>query len=348
MNGLYAYFGLLNLHSIDSPGHFLYQLGLMDSIRRKYDVAAFDFYSYYPTEVQEEAIDSPWYPETPLGKVFTEFFEEMIELYRLSEEIMLEKIRRKEYSFLFLKARFRNLSTLTKKWKDARSFETIIRTAVESGYSKEQIIILDTDLSLPKSFFDSDPPVTIIVPSINIPAISREFLMKCVDVNLNNFDKSQGAVFYGNIDTSNYKSGNSKSEKLREILNYFENSNSPIGSFTVISKKKDFSSLSENTTCVLRNDRPQIWNSLETNFIMLNVTKEKYNDLKFIPARIFEAMIFGMVPISYKFSFLSETFSFNNIEDLDEIVKYLDECSQEDKKAAYLHFINQYLEKYAD
>ena len=43
--------------------------------------------------------------------------------------------------YLYLKARFRNLSTLAKKWKDAHEFELIICAAIEAGYKKESIVI---------------------------------------------------------------------------------------------------------------------------------------------------------------------------------------------------------------
>ena len=76
---------------------------------------------------------------------------------------------------------------------------------------------------------------------------------------------------------------------------------------------------------------------------MVNITKEKYNDRKFIPARIFEAIIFGMIPISYKFNFLCPAFSFNNLEDLSEIYIYLSECDDAGLDQAYKHFVNCYI-----
>ena len=48
MKALYSYFGLIDLHDIDSPGHSLYQLGLLDSIRQTFYHEKFDFYCYYP------------------------------------------------------------------------------------------------------------------------------------------------------------------------------------------------------------------------------------------------------------------------------------------------------------
>jgi hypothetical protein len=80
---------------------------------------------------------------------------------------------------------------------------------------------------------------------------------------------------------------------------------------------------------------------------MVNVTKEKYNDRRFIPARIFEAMIFGMIPVSYKFDFMCPAFSFDTLEDLFEIYTYLGECDESGLEQAYKHFINSYLDHMA-
>jgi hypothetical protein len=49
-----------------------------------------------------------------------------------------------------------------------------------------------------------------------------------------------------------------------------------------------------------------------------------------------------MIPVSYNFNFLCETFSFSNIDDLVEIIKYLNDCEPEDQKKAYIHFIDNY------
>jgi len=54
MKSLYTYFGLLDLHSIDSPGHSLYQLGLIDSIANHFGQEKFDFLSYYPSDIIPE------------------------------------------------------------------------------------------------------------------------------------------------------------------------------------------------------------------------------------------------------------------------------------------------------
>ena len=69
MKSLYAYFGLLDLHQIDSPGHSLYQIGLVDSLRESFSEEKFDFYSYYPVEVIKST-SLQGFPDTPLGRLF--------------------------------------------------------------------------------------------------------------------------------------------------------------------------------------------------------------------------------------------------------------------------------------
>jgi len=347
---LYAYFGLLDLHDIDSPGHSLYQIGLVDSLRESFGEEKFDFYSYYPEEVTKSA-NLHAFPNTELGELFGRYRKELFDRPIHDIENLLDLIASRTYSKLYLKARFRNLSTLAKKWKDARDFERIIECAIESGYSEKEIIILDTDLSLSDKFVESTRGlVTILIPSIDFPGISNCFLVDCVNLNLSNFKSGVSSVFYGNIDTSKYKSGNAKSSILMDVLNwiskYYEK-NEQLGLFYLICKRKDYESFSKknNVTHLDRNRRAMIWDTLEYSRVMINVTKEKYNERKFIPARIYEAMIFGMIPISYKFEFLCPAFSFETIDDLYEIYSYLNECDEEGLAQAYKHFVNSYLDQ---
>lgn len=348
MKSLYAYFGLIDLHDIDSPGHSLYQLGLIDSIREFFGEQKFDLYSYYPREVTQSANVASSFPNTGLGEIFTKYKDKLIETNDIELDNVLSNIAGKSYRKLYLKARFRNLSTLTKKWKDARYFEQIIDLAIECGYAKEDIIILDTDLSLPSSFVEAFSEfVTILIPSIHFPGISKSFLDDCVAENLRTFDrKSKDIVFYGNIDTSSYKDGNSKNENLVDTLkavsSFCEKHDS---SLTLICKNSD-ALLVDDASHIPRNLRETIWHVLERSSIMLNITKDKYNEAQFIPARIYEAMIFGLIPVSYKFNFLSETFSYSNPVDLEEILKYLYECNPSDMKIAYQKFIQSYLNRH--
>ena len=349
MKSLYAYFGLLDLHKIDSPGHSLYQIGLVDSLRESFGEEKFDFYSYYPEEVIKSA-DIQGFPETDLGRLFHKYRTELFDQPIHTIDELLQLISQKTYSKLYLKARFRNLSTLSKKWKDARDFDRIVQCAIDAGYTKDEIIILATDLSLSDKFVEQTKDfVTILIPSIDFPGISNMFLVDCVNLNLAQSKKGISSVFYGNIDTSKYKSGNSKSEILPEALEWIGRMHwSKDEDFYLVCKKNDFDSLLNNhstTHHVDRKDRSTIWATLESSRIMVNITKEKYNALRFIPARIFEAMIFGMIPISYKFNFLCPAFSFETIEDLSEIYMYLSECDDSELTQAYKHFINSYLSR---
>jgi hypothetical protein len=350
MKSLYAYFGLIDLHDIDSPGHSLYQLGLIDSISETYGVSKFDFYSYYPDKVIKAAQVHD-FPNTELGNVFKKYKNQLFDKVKNDLDQVLFGIKDKKYDKLYLKARFRNLSTLSKKWKDAQEFERIIDTAIRNGYSKESIIILDTDLSLSDSFVNQYSNfVTILIPSIDFPGISNRFLMECIDTNL----KTNGlsSVFYGNIDTSKYKAGNNKSSILTSALSWVNSYHNIIYStspFTLICKESDFKlfEVKRNTKHIDRRDRLEIWNCLSESRIMLNITKEKYNDVRFIPARIYEALIFGMIPVSYKFDFISPAFSFNDVEELVEIYRYLAECDAIGLNQAFLTYVASYL-KYVE
>ena len=175
------------------------------------------------------------------------------------------------------------------------------------------------------------------------------FLVDCMNLNLTQSKKGISSVFYGNIDTSKYKSGNSKSEILPNALEWIARNHwSRDEDFYLVCKKNDFDSVSDKLTSSTyhldRKNRIKIWGTLESSRIMVNITKEKYNDRRFIPARIFEAIIFGMIPVSYKFDFLCPAFSFENLEDLSEIYIYLNECDEAGLEQAYKHFINCYIE----
>ena len=340
MKALYAYFGLLDLHNIDSPGHSLYQLGLLDSIRETYGVEKFDFFTYYPPGEVEKTQLSP-YPDSQLGDIFVSTKGSLIDEDRIDLGLLLERISEKQYSRLYLKARFRNLSTLSKKWMDAWLFELIVESAIEAGYSKSEIFILDTDLSLPDSFHQSyDEAVTILIPSIHFPGISERFLTECVNLR-ESMPKQRSIVYYGNINTASYKSGNAKSSDLIPILRRVADFKGL--DLTLICKQQDSVGIAY-AQHIERRDRPKIWSALSDSAFMLNVTKPKYEKEQFIPARIYEALIFGMIPISKGFNFLCPAFSFSDDIELNEILTYLvRDCSDKDRLIAYHHFVDSYL-----
>jgi len=158
-------------------------------------------------------------------------------------------------------------------------------------------------------------------------------------------DKSNVSVFYGNIDTSSYKVGNEKNPILLEVLDetLVNLSNLIVIGKTDASYQSDPLLHNHNVITIPRSNRSEIWNTLICSKIMINVSKDKYDSAHFIPARIYEALIFGMIPVSYKFEWLCSTFSFNELTDYSEIVKYLTEIDHEDFKKAYLLYVNNFI-----
>jgi hypothetical protein len=126
MKNLYAYYGLPYLNNVDSPGHYFYNIGLMDSISSAYSIDTFEFYSYFPENIVENEILIP-FPDTPHGKLYEKYSKKLVNTFEYKIENVLNSIKNNEYNYIFLKARFRNLSALSKKWKDAKEFEDIIQ-----------------------------------------------------------------------------------------------------------------------------------------------------------------------------------------------------------------------------
>ena len=82
---LYAYFGNILLSNDDTPGHNLYQLGLLDSISIKYKIDNFDFVNYislsngynYPHQVK--VIYE--FPNDRYGELFLKYYNKLIITY---------------------------------------------------------------------------------------------------------------------------------------------------------------------------------------------------------------------------------------------------------------------------
>jgi hypothetical protein len=211
---LYAYFGELGIFDMNIPGHTFYQIGLMDSISEKFGTDQFDFLNYISDKYTSGSID-PEFPVGELGELMTRYSRKLINNYQIAYPEVIEKIKNKEYDKLFLKARFRNLSTLQKKLKDAKIFEDIITTALEVGYAPENIIILDTDLSLSESFLNTIKELGLSreIPSITMPGMSKSFIDDCLQIHEKNQDyRTTNLMYYGNLSFDNYKEGHSKSQ----------------------------------------------------------------------------------------------------------------------------------------
>lgn len=331
---LYAYFGEIGIFNDNIPGHSFYQIGLLDSISSCFGIDNFDFYNYLDIKESNENVK---FPNDEIGKVCSKYANLLISEYRISNKKVLDNIKDKKYSKIFLKARFRNLSTLTKKLKDTKRFEIIINTALSNGYDPFNIIIIDTDLSLNSTFIEflNILRVKIIRPSIDIPGIGSRILTDCLRIHKNNINKNNNIVYYGNLDFSNYKEGHSKNQIIFDILTSI--SKYPIfgrSSFNGIIAAKDSNSVidfanSNNLQLIPRSQRQDIWNSMKNSLLSINVSKDLYLEKNFIPARIYESIMLGVIPVSYKVGQL-EAMSFNTVEDFYEIAIFLSECTPTD------------------
>jgi hypothetical protein len=336
---LYAYFGELGIFNENIPGHTFYQLGLLDELANQYEIDKFDFVNYLDTGMVNLA-GRPSFPEDQLGKVFNQFADKLIDNYRLHQSTVFEAIKNKEYSKLFLKARFRNLSTLEKKLKDAAYFETIINIALASGYEAANIVILDTDLSLSNEFLLKLTELGIRreIPSITIPGCSKGFMNACLDVHQAHTNKdSTHLMYYGNLSFDNYKEGHSKNPIIIDIISAIDSTNKfDESSFTMTVAAKHHPTLESwidtmrNVALCPRENREAIWVDMQMSQVSINVSKDLYLKERFTPARVYESVIFGTIPVSYKDPRFHPAMSFDTVDDFFEICKFLSDCSTGD------------------
>jgi hypothetical protein len=333
---LYAYFGELGTSFTENvPGHSFYQVGLMDAIAEKYQIVQFDFLNYINPNGPKTT--RPTYPDSELGKLFSHHSDRLIDSYLNTSESVLRNIENKEYSHLFLKARFRNLSTLTKKLKDAQLFEQIIHTALASGYDPANIVIVDTDLSLSESFLATIETLGITreIPSITIKGLGGNFLSDCLQLHGKSTSKrSQHLMYYGNLDFSNYKEGQSKDPIVLKVLESVSGIKMFDGTgfdLTIAAKRTpDLEAYASNLgNFIGRQERDMIWDSFTSTLACINVSKGLYLEKGFTPARVYESVIFGTVPVSYNPTGTGPM-EFRNVDDFTEICKFLAECSPAD------------------
>lgn len=332
---LYAYFGELGIFTENIPGHSFYQLGLLDSISEKYGIDQFDFINYL--DAYSSSNDAAVFPEDNIGQVFKWHYDRLIDSYRLSMPETVARIREKRYSKLFLKARFRNLSTLTKKLKDAHWFEKLIEHALSAGYDPKDIVIVDTDLSLSPEFISKIEEMGISreIPSITIPGIGTKFATHCLEIHKVRGDKKFPIVlYYGNLDFSNYKEGHSKNSIAIDVIQATKTMKMFDGSeFSMKIAAKESQAIQslacEPAELIPRQNREKIWNVFKESLVSINVSKDLYLEKGFTPARVYESIIFGTVPVSYK-SGPHPAMSFDCVLDFEEICKFLKECTPSD------------------
>jgi len=342
---LYAYFGYLGDFSTDIPGHTFYQIGLIDQLCNHHHIDKVDFYSYLSHDQVGEMHKSPIWPKSPVTPVFERFTKERIRSYNLGFAKVAENIEKGRYDKIFLKARFRNLSTLTKQLTDAKQFELLISAAIQTGQA-HKVVILDTDLSLDPEFVDfcKSHGITFEIPSIDYPNVSKDFIKACEKVWLeetDRFERNDKVFYYGNISFGNYKVGHAKNPIVVDAIK----GSADFKSFT--GKKYDVSiagkldpTLAEsfqekNIKLIKRTDRTDIWNEYASSTISLNISKDLYVERGFYPARVYESLIFGAIPVSYMDNRIHEALGFQDLRKLEEILAFFKDSSSSDRASIY-------------
>ena len=342
---LYAYFGYLGTFSTDIPGHTFYQVGLIDQLCLTHNIDKVDFYSYLSKDYVSAEQRSPIWPTSPVTPVFESFTEKRIQSYNLEFAKVLENIEAGRYEKLFLKARFRNLSTLTKELTDAKQFEEIINLAIKTGQA-DKVVILDTDLSLEPEFveFCKSKGITFEIPSIDYPNVSLDFIKACEKVWLEEptpFSQNNNILYYGNISFGNYKAGHSKNPIVVDAIQTAANFKSFTGKgYTVsVAGKVDTKLESEFSESgiglIKRYNRAEIWAEYEKSALSLNISKDLYLDRGFYPARVYESLIFGSIPVSYGDYRIHEALGFKDLAKLEEILAFFKDSSPADRAAIY-------------
>lgn len=342
---LYAYFGQLGLFEDNIPGHTFYQLGLMDELLQVHEIEGFDFLNY--ADADEQQVGRPVFPRDRIGEVFDTYCESLIIDYRPQFSTVLERIKKREYSKLFLKARFRNLSTLEKKLKDAARFEELINVALAAGYEPADIIILDTDLSLSPDFLETAKRMGLRreIPSVTMRACSKRFIEHCLALHKEvEYKRQNHLTYYGNLSFENYKEGHSKDPIIRTIIDQMDSVQKFNGekfTMTVAAKStpalEDWINQKSQVRLCPRQNRDEIWDSLLHSLVSVNVSKNIYIKEGFKPARVYESLMLGVIPVSYKDPSLHPAMSFETVDEFFEICKFLSECSHED----YQKILNQ-------
>ncbi len=144
-------------------------------------------------------------------------------------------------------------------------------------------------------------------------------------------------TYYGNLSFENYKAGHSKDPIIRDIVDTIESVKKFNGDqFTLTVAAKVTHELENwiapkmNVVISPRQDRSEIWNSLLHSLVSINVSKNLYLEKGFTPARVYESLMLGVIPVSYKDPRLHPAMSFETVDEFFEICKFLSECSADD------------------
>lgn len=312
---LYCYWGNIGDHNLNIPGHPLYQVYFLESLKETFQTNKIYFYSFLKNYDEQLKFFI-------LSKEREEIFNSLnIEVVDLKKAIELAK----SVDVVCLKARFRNKSRLEEKSYDALKFEKILESASKNKNTKPYVI--DSDGELNSKFFN-DYDCRILTYFNNhefytqydksleiqtvIPILSKNFKLSSKDRKI-----ESDLVFIGNEGL--------KSSKLSGWLQRLSEEN-----FNVVVNGK-WKSNAYTFKIYDRLHREQAYQELMKTLSVLQVSKEKYATYDFLSPRVYESLICGVVPfIDIGYTYSTKFTCVESYVDLREKLKCLREGYERD------------------
>jgi hypothetical protein len=318
MKALYGYFGRMYDHKASIPSHPLYQLFLLSSIAKKFDIEKFDV-CYYDNGVYD-------YGDT-VYSVLKNTRERIYNSFIADDGIPLEEALYKDYDIVFLKYRFRNYSRLRDGSLDRLTFDKLYKRF------KDKCYIIDTDAEVKEPY---EHIITYFLGNFKYPVGTGEVLpiipVLKEDILANLIAKLTTAppmlMFIGN----EYFKVN--------IGDYFSNLKANIPDLTVKVQgkwgKREFVD-----EIIDRSDRKSGYDAMYASSCSIQISKDVYRDCDFLAPRYFEAYLLSTIIFGQN-SFMPKFSQFKSIEELQEKIKFLSEISPAD----YLKYLKMEIEEF--
>ena len=299
MRALYCYFGRMDDHNLDIPGHPLYQTFFLKALSKKFNVDKFDIFYY--NELNEVKNDF-----SILKKSRENFFNNKVRYNGMT----LNKVLNNKYDIVFMKYRFRNYSRLVNHSLDAYYFDLLYRKF------KDKVYIIDTDAEV-RGFYDNI-----------ITFFKNEYIYECNNIIsmvpilksdiLNNttikIRRNNNFMFIGN---EYFK------RDLPVILEQLHKLNNKMD-ITVQGKWKSYDYLN----VLDRTKRIEGYTLLENSIASIHYSKQVYHEYEFMSPRIFESFLLGTIIFSND-RFMPEFCRYASLIELSEKLKFLNECNSE-------------------
>jgi len=312
MKALYCYFGRFTDHCADIPGHPLYQLFFLKSLKKKFSIDSFDVF-YYDHDIYDYSVSN-----YSILKDYRRNIES--ELIR-KNDISLQEVLDTKYDVVFLKYRFRNLSRLKDRCLDRYYFEMIYNNKKNVSW------IIDSDDMIQEpyeniityfwnkhSYHTETKNIKKVIPVQYDDIITAINIIKDENNGFLLKDKNK-LTFIGN---EYFKVGlhdlfidiHSLDEKLNIIVQGKWNK------YQYISK------------IIPRIERKLGYLALKNSICSIQKSKESYLVDNFLSPRIFESWLLGTLIFSEN-SFMPKFSSFKTSIELSEKIKFLNEIDNE-------------------